>query len=154
MQRNLHDLHYPQSYHVQLKCKSCSFWQVCRTRGSCCSTDCMVGMAKNAASHYYAFHGRQQHYPCHVVQEPRQVAMIRNPAVRMKCDHQTDKAWLRGWEQRTNASTADFCDVGGAAELAVKAQFAHMRRWAWELSVGSFPSHPPHSNSTAEDSAS
>lgn len=78
--------------------------------------------------------------------------MVRNPAVRMKCDHQTDKAWLRGWEQRTNASTADFCDVGGTAELAVKAQFAHMRRWAWELSVGSFLPHPPHSNSTAEDS--
>ncbi|KAL0032400.1 hypothetical protein WJX79_009578 [Trebouxia sp. C0005] len=67
--------------------------------------------------------------------EPRQVAAVRNPAVRMKCDHQTDKAWLRGWEQRTNASTADFCDTGGAAELAVKALFPCMQGWAHALQM-------------------
>jgi len=75
------------------------------------------------------------------VQEPRQVAAVHNPAVRMKCDHQTDKAWLRGWEQRTNASTADFCDTGGAAELAVKALFPLMQGWAHTLQV--CPSHHP-----------
>ena len=75
------------------------------------------------------------------MQEPRQVAAVRNPAVRMKCDHQTDKAWLRGWEQRTNASTADFCDTGGAAELAVKALFPRMQGWAQTLQV--CPSHHP-----------
>ncbi|DBA93628.1 TPA: demethylase [Trebouxia sp. C0006] len=67
--------------------------------------------------------------------EPRQVAAVRNPAVRMKCDHQTNKAWLRGWEQRTNASTADFCDTGGAAELAVKALFPRMQGWAHALQM-------------------
>ncbi len=76
------------------------------------------------------------------VQEPRQVAAVRNPAVRMKCDHQTNKAWLRGWEQRTNASTADFCDTGGAAELAVKALFPRMQGWAHALQV-CCPFHPP-----------
>ncbi|DBA96608.1 TPA: hypothetical protein ACH3X1_015470 [Trebouxia sp. C0004] len=67
--------------------------------------------------------------------EPRQVAAVRNSAVRMKCDHQTNRAWLRGWQQRTNASTADFCDTGGAAELAIKALFPRMQGWAHNLQM-------------------
>lgn len=70
-----------------------------------------------------------------VVQDQRQAAMVRNPEVRLKCDEQTSKAWLRSWE-RSNATTADFCDSGGAAELAVKALFPQMHCWAAELQVG------------------
>ena len=58
--------------------------------------------------------------------------MVRNPGVRLKCDHQSSQAWLRSWE-RASATTADFCDAGGAAELAVKALFPHMQRWAYNL---------------------
>ncbi len=66
------------------------------------------------------------------MQGTREIAMVRNPGVRMRCDQQTAEAWLRAWE-RTNATTADFCDTGGAAELAVRALFPHMQRWAHTL---------------------
>ena len=58
--------------------------------------------------------------------------MVRNPGVRLKCDQQSAQAWLRSWERAT-ATTADFCDAGGAAELAVKALFPTMLRWAQNL---------------------
>ena len=63
------------------------------------------------------------------------MGLVRNPAVRMNCDRQTHTAWLRSREQRTNASSAEFCDNGGAAELAVRALFPHMQRWADDLEV-------------------
>ena len=69
---------------------------------------------------------------CRVLQEQRQVGMVRNPGVRLKCDQQSARAWLRSGE-RASGSTADFCDTGGAAELAVKALFPHMQRWARNL---------------------
>lgn len=58
--------------------------------------------------------------------------MVRNPGVRLKCDQQSAQAWLRGW-QRATATTADFCDAGGAGEVAVKALFPCMHSWARNL---------------------
>lgn len=66
------------------------------------------------------------------MQDQRQVGMVRNPRVRLKCDQQSAEAWFRSWE-RASATTADFCDAGGAGELAVKALFPHMQRWAYNL---------------------
>lgn len=66
------------------------------------------------------------------MQDQRQVGMVRNPGVRLKCDQQSAEAWFRSWE-RASATTADFCDAGGAGELAVKAMFPHMQRWAYNL---------------------
>lgn len=68
----------------------------------------------------------------YATQDQRQVGMVRNPGVRLKCDQQSAEAWFRSWD-RASATTADFCDAGGAGELAVKALFPHMHRWAYNL---------------------
>lgn len=68
------------------------------------------------------------------MQDQRQAGMVRNPGVRLKCDQQSAEAWFRS-QDRTSASTADFCDAGGAGELAVKALFPHMHQWALNLQV-------------------
>ena len=69
------------------------------------------------------------------MQEQREVGMVLNPGVQLKCDQQSAQAWLRSWD-RASGTTADFCDSGGAAELAVKALFPHMHHWASHLQVG------------------
>lgn len=69
------------------------------------------------------------------MQEQREVGMVRNAGVRLKCDQQSAQAWLRSWD-RASGTTADFCDSAGAAQLAVKALFPHMHRWASHLQVG------------------
>ena len=60
--------------------------------------------------------------------------MVRNEAVRFRCDQQSKKAWMEGPKTNT-ATTADFCDSGGAAELAIKAMFLPMQGWADALLV-------------------
>ncbi len=64
----------------------------------------------------------------------RQAAMVQNPDIKLQCDQQSGTAWMRGWECST-ASPFEFCVTGGAAELAVKALFPHLKGWAEELQV-------------------
>ena len=66
------------------------------------------------------------------MQESRQAAMVHNKAITFPCDEQTRKAWRQGGQK---ASTADFCDSGGAAEQAVRALMPCMQKWADALQV-------------------
>ena len=66
------------------------------------------------------------------IQESRQAAIVHNKAIRFPCDEQTRKAWRQGGQK---ASTADFCDSGGAAEQAVRALMPCMQKWADALQV-------------------
>ncbi|DBA82438.1 TPA: hypothetical protein ACH3X2_000674 [Trebouxia sp. C0005] len=64
--------------------------------------------------------------------EPRQAAMVHNKVIKFPCDEQTRKAWRQGGQK---ASTADFCDSGGAAERAVRALMPCMQKWADALQL-------------------
>ena len=107
------------------------------TRAGCCPHGVQMVKQRSATESelcYSATVSATEAATCYATQDARQVAMVRNAAVRLQCDVQTDRDWLSAGGAK-QATSADFCDSGGAADLALRLFFPTMQAWADTLKV-------------------